>query len=138
MRPLSAMPYVYLDARYEKVREDGVIQSQAVLIAIGLATVEDRRILVGALTAVIRRTLEAPQATRLTSPGPCHPAWAGSPVWIHSDLLRPNVLVRDGRVEQLGGTMAVTSRPGAGTEVELRVPTAGGQGPATREDERGS
>jgi signal transduction histidine kinase len=27
-----------------------------------------------------------------------------------------------GRVEQLGGTMAVTSRPGAGTEVELRVP----------------
>jgi aminoglycoside phosphotransferase (APT) family kinase protein len=26
------------------------------------------------------------------------PAWAGSPVWIHSDLLRPNVLVRDGRV----------------------------------------
>ena len=28
-----------------------------------------------------------------------------------------------GRVEQLGGTMAVTSRPGAGTEVELRVPT---------------
>ena len=33
-----------------------------------------------------------------------------------------------GRVEQLGGTMAVTSRPGAGTEVELRVPI--------REDER--
>jgi len=26
------------------------------------------------------------------------PAWAGSPVWIHSDLLRPNVLVRDGRM----------------------------------------
>ena len=26
------------------------------------------------------------------------PAWAGTPVWIHSDLLRPNVLVRDGRV----------------------------------------
>jgi signal transduction histidine kinase len=33
-----------------------------------------------------------------------------------------------GRVEQLGGTMVVTSRPGAGTEVELRVPT--------RKDER--
>ncbi|HEV2893126.1 MAG TPA: ATP-binding protein [Actinomycetota bacterium] len=36
-----------------------------------------------------------------------------------------------GRVEQLGGTMAVTSRPGAGTEVELRVPanlTEGGHG----------
>ena len=27
-----------------------------------------------------------------------------------------------GRVEQLGGTMLVSSRPGAGTEVELRVP----------------
>lgn len=29
-------PYLILDARYEKVREDGVIQSQAVLIAIGI------------------------------------------------------------------------------------------------------
>jgi signal transduction histidine kinase len=28
-----------------------------------------------------------------------------------------------GRVEQLGGSMVVTSRPGAGTEVELRVPS---------------
>jgi aminoglycoside phosphotransferase (APT) family kinase protein len=26
------------------------------------------------------------------------PAWAGTPVWVHCDLLRPNVLVRDGRV----------------------------------------
>lgn len=40
-----------------------------------------------------------------------------------------------GRTEQLGGTMAVTSRPGAGTEVELRVP-APRVTPATREDER--
>jgi signal transduction histidine kinase len=30
-----------------------------------------------------------------------------------------------GRVEQLGGSMLVTSRPGAGTEIELRVPAAG-------------
>ena len=39
-----------------------------------------------------------------------------------------------GRVEQLGGTMAVTSRPGAGTEVELRVPAPGELGlrPRTR------
>jgi signal transduction histidine kinase len=36
-----------------------------------------------------------------------------------------------GRVEQLGGTMLVTSRPEAGTEVELRVPV-------TREGERGT
>src|SRR3954471_14384934 len=26
------------------------------------------------------------------------PAWGGTPVWIHTDLLRPNVLVRDRRV----------------------------------------
>jgi putative transposase len=29
-------PYVVLDARYEKVREDGVIRSQAVQVAIGI------------------------------------------------------------------------------------------------------
>jgi signal transduction histidine kinase len=33
-----------------------------------------------------------------------------------------------GRVEQLGGTMLVTSRPGAGTEVELRVPVTAREG----------
>jgi aminoglycoside phosphotransferase (APT) family kinase protein len=26
------------------------------------------------------------------------PAWSGPPVWIHSDLLRPNLLVRGGRL----------------------------------------
>ncbi len=26
------------------------------------------------------------------------PGWSGAPVWVHADLLRPNVLVRDGRV----------------------------------------
>jgi aminoglycoside phosphotransferase (APT) family kinase protein len=26
------------------------------------------------------------------------PAWTGAPVWIHCDLLRPNLLVRDGRL----------------------------------------
>jgi putative transposase len=36
-RPLEeAYPYLILDARYEKVREGGVIRSQAVLIAIGI------------------------------------------------------------------------------------------------------
>ena len=29
-------PYLVLDARYEKVREDGVIRSRAVLVAIGI------------------------------------------------------------------------------------------------------
>ncbi len=36
-RPLEeAYPYLVLDARYEKVRQDGVIRSQAVQIAIGI------------------------------------------------------------------------------------------------------
>ena len=36
-RPLDEeYPYLILDARYEKVREDGVIRSQAVMIAIGI------------------------------------------------------------------------------------------------------
>ena len=29
-------PYLILDARYEKVREDGAVRSQAVLVAIGI------------------------------------------------------------------------------------------------------
>jgi putative transposase len=33
----EAYPYLVLDARYEKVREDGVIRSRAVLIAIGIS-----------------------------------------------------------------------------------------------------
>jgi putative transposase len=36
-RPLAeAFPYLILDARYERIREAGVIQSQAVLVAIGV------------------------------------------------------------------------------------------------------
>jgi putative transposase len=37
-------PYLILDARYERVREDGIIASQAVLIAIGVDW-EGRRLL---------------------------------------------------------------------------------------------
>lgn len=39
-------PYVILDARYEKVREDGAVRSQAVLIAIGINW-EGRRCVLG-------------------------------------------------------------------------------------------
>jgi len=35
-RPLGAMPYVYLDARYEKVRHGGQVVDCAVLLAIGV------------------------------------------------------------------------------------------------------
>jgi transposase-like protein len=36
-RPLDCYPYVYLDARYEKVREGGVVIDQAVLVAVGVS-----------------------------------------------------------------------------------------------------
>jgi transposase-like protein len=38
-------PYLILAARYEKVREDGIIQSQAVLLAIGINWEGQRQIL---------------------------------------------------------------------------------------------
>ena len=41
----EAYPYLILDARYEKVRLDGVIQSQAVFVAIGINTDGRRQIL---------------------------------------------------------------------------------------------
>ena len=44
-RLTEAYPYLILDARYEKVRDDGVIQSQAVLIAIGINWEGQRQVL---------------------------------------------------------------------------------------------
>ena len=45
-RPLEeAYPYLVIDARYEKVRQDGVIRSQAVQIAIGINDEGRRQIL---------------------------------------------------------------------------------------------
>ena len=38
-------PYLILDARYEKVREDGVIQSQAVMVALGINWEGHRQVL---------------------------------------------------------------------------------------------
>ena len=38
-------PYVILDARYEKVREDGVVRSRAVLVAIGINQEGRRRVI---------------------------------------------------------------------------------------------
>ena len=35
-RPLPACPYVYLDARYERVRQNGLVHRAAVLIAVGV------------------------------------------------------------------------------------------------------
>lgn len=44
-RPLGACPYVYLDARYEKVREGGVVRDCAVLIALGVTATGKRQVL---------------------------------------------------------------------------------------------
>ena len=44
-RPLGAFPYVYLDARYEKVRTGGVVVSSAVLLAIGVSETGRREVL---------------------------------------------------------------------------------------------
>ena len=57
------------------------------LDAVTRAAIEASRgvIDVEAATAAWERTLEAP-------------AWSGTPVWIHADLLRPNLLVRGGRI----------------------------------------
>src|SRR3954465_2562092 len=40
-------PYLILDARYEKIREDGAVRSQAVLVAIGINWEGRRNILAG-------------------------------------------------------------------------------------------
>ena len=44
-RPLGACPYLYLDARYEKVRQDGQIRDAAILIASGVDMQGKRQIL---------------------------------------------------------------------------------------------
>ena len=44
-RPLSACPYVYLDARYERVRQAGLVQKAAVLIAVGVDESGRRQVL---------------------------------------------------------------------------------------------
>src|SRR5688572_5273637 len=50
-RPLSAIPYLMLDARYEKVRHDGMVIDEAVLIAIGIDP-EGRRQVLGVSVAL--------------------------------------------------------------------------------------
>lgn len=44
-RELGAFPYVYLDARYEKVRHGGVVLSCAVLVAVGIDSKGKREVL---------------------------------------------------------------------------------------------
>jgi transposase-like protein len=44
-RALGSFPYVFLDARYEKVRHGGAVVSSAILIAIGIDTLGKRQVL---------------------------------------------------------------------------------------------
>lgn len=43
--PLGETAYLYLNARYEKVRQDGYIRDAAVLIAVGVDLSGHRRVL---------------------------------------------------------------------------------------------
>lgn len=44
-RALSVYPYVILNARYERVRQDGAVRDAAVLFAIGVGEDDKRRVL---------------------------------------------------------------------------------------------
>ncbi|HEY9680007.1 MAG TPA: transposase [Oculatellaceae cyanobacterium] len=46
-RPLGLYPYIYLDARYEKVRHGGIVVDCAVLVAVGV-TDQGKREVIGA------------------------------------------------------------------------------------------
>lgn len=57
------------------------------------------------LDAITRESLrgsadivDADAATTAWEDAVASPAWAGAPVWIHTDLLRPNLLVENGRL----------------------------------------
>ena len=52
----ETFPYLILDARYERMREAGVIVSQAVLIAIGVDWDGRRQVLAPAGTLIIGPT----------------------------------------------------------------------------------
>jgi len=69
-------PYVILDARYERVREDGVGQSRAVLIALGIGWA-------AAATSCRwkRSTARAPPAGRITCSRSSSEACMGCASW---------------------------------------------------------
>ena len=72
----EAYPYLILDARYEKVRLDGVIQSQAVFIAIGING-EGRRQILGVSSRIESRARAGRPSSPALKPG-------GSTAWSSS------------------------------------------------------
>ena len=85
-RPLEEeFPYLILDARYEKVREEGVIRSRAVLVALGVDWEGRRQVLAVELANRERRAadkaaIKPPWATSITGrSGPSGSPHSGSP-----------------------------------------------------------
>jgi len=70
-RPLGACPYLFLDARYEKVRQGGLVQDAAVLIAVGVDEAGKR-----CRIRCVRRPVRAggPLAAVPAGPGVARPA----------------------------------------------------------------
>ena len=62
-RPLGAYPYVYLDARYEKVRHNGSVIGMAVLVAVGISTTGHRKVLGSSVSLSPLAGVPAPFAT---------------------------------------------------------------------------
>ena len=76
-------PYLILDARYEKVREEGVIRSRAVLVAIGIDWEGRRRI----LGVELASREEAPRVGGSSCSGSRRAVWPGS-VWLSATTIR--------------------------------------------------
>ena len=56
-RPLGEVTYLFLDARYEKVREAGQVRDAAVLVATGITPAGERQVLgVSVSLASMKRT----------------------------------------------------------------------------------
>jgi len=62
-RPLDETPYLFLDARYERVREAGQLVDCAVLVAVGITKDGRRRVLGVAVACPRPRSIGAPSST---------------------------------------------------------------------------
>jgi len=66
-RPLGEYPYLYLDAYYEQVREDGQVRHLAVLVAVGVNRAGKRDIL-GVSVSLSEHEVHCNKMPRLTCP----------------------------------------------------------------------
>jgi aminoglycoside phosphotransferase (APT) family kinase protein len=98
--PFSWALYRWIDGRPyadELVDDEGQAAEDLARFVAELRRVEldaDTR----AAIASARDVLDGDAATAAWERALQAPAWSGPPVWIHSDLLRPNLLVRGGRL----------------------------------------